>query len=57
MLRIDISEKSPDFPSNFLGFKLDTMEEQGIIYLSSNNSKSLTYVILSDSEITFLQER
>ena len=35
---------------------LDTIEKQSIINLSSNSSKSYTSVVLSDSEITFLEK-
>ena len=41
------------FP-NFLDFRLDTIEKQSIIYLSSYSSKGFAPVILSDSEVTFL---
>ena len=39
------------FPQNFLSFKSDMIEKQGIINLSS-----YAFVVLSDSEVAFLGE-
>ena len=41
------------FPKNFLDFRSDTIEKQGIINLSSRNYAS---VLLSDFKFTFLGE-
>ena len=44
-------------PKNFLNFRLDTIEKQGIINRSSYSSKShVSEVFFYDSEITFLKE-
>ena len=44
------------FPKNFLHFRLNMIEELGIINLSSYSVESYTYLVLSDSEVRFLQE-
>ena len=44
------------FPKNFLDFGLDTIKKQCIINLSSYSSKSYAFVVLGDSEVTFLEE-
>ena len=44
------------FPKNFLDFRSDTVEKQGIIKLSSYSGKIYTSVVLSNSEVTFLGE-
>ena len=44
------------FPQNFFNFRLDMVEKQVIINLSSYNSKSNASVALSNSEIVFLKE-
>ena len=41
---------------NFLDFRSDSIENQGIINFSSHNIKDYTTVILSDSNVTFLKE-
>ena len=45
------------FLKNFLNFRSDMMEKQGIINLSSYSIKSYASVVLSDSRVTFLGER
>ena len=44
------------FLEYFLSFGLYTFEKQGIINLSSNSSKKYEFIVLSDSEVTFLGE-
>ncbi len=44
------------FPKNFLGFRLDTIEQRGFLKLSNYNSNSYAFVVLSDSEVTSLEE-
>ena len=41
---------------NFLNFGMDSTEKQGIINLSRYRSKNYAYVVLTDSEATFLEE-
>ena len=49
-----ISAKTvPIFSKNFLDFRSDMSEKQGIINLSSYSNKSYTSVVLWDSEVTF----
>ena len=43
-------------PKNFLDFKSDTIEKQGIKNLRSYSCKSNISAVLSDSEVTFLRE-
>ena len=45
------------YPENFLDFRLDMNENQGIINFSRYNSKSYASVVLRDSELTFFRER
>ena len=42
------------FSKNFLDFRLNTIEKQGIINLISSSSKPNASIVLSDSEATFL---
>ena len=44
------------FPKNFLNFRFDMVEKQNIINFSSYRSKSYTYVVVGDFEVTFLRE-
>ena len=44
------------FPKNFLVFRSDIIKKQGIINLSSYNSKSNASLVLSDSKVAFLRE-
>ncbi len=45
------------FPENILDFSSDTIENQGVINLCSDCSKIYVLVVLSYSEVTFLEER
>ena len=45
------------FKNNFLDFRFDTIEKQGIINLSSYGTKSKACVVLSDSDVAFLGKR
>ncbi len=56
MIRIDFSENHSDFPENFLEFRSDTIEKQGIINLSNINSRSYASRVISDTEVAFLEE-
>ena len=42
------------FPDNFLYFRSNKIEKQGMIKLSSYSSKSCTLIVLRDSKATFL---
>ena len=44
-------------PENLLDLGCDTIEKQNIVDLSSYSSKSYASVVLSDSKVTFLEER
>ena len=44
------------FPKNFLDFRSDTVEKQSIINFISYRSKSYTFPVLGDSEVTFFRE-
>ena len=52
---MNISENL-SFSKNFLYFRFDTVEKQSIINLCSLSSYSNSFVVLSDSEVTFLGE-
>ena len=41
------------FPKNFLNLKMNMIEKQGIINLSSDSSKSYASAVLSDSQVAF----
>ena len=45
------------FPMNFLDFRLDIIEKQGIIILSRYRSKNYAFVVLRDSKVTLLRVR
>ena len=53
-LQSDFFESRSDFSKNFLDFELDTIEKQGIINLCRYNNECYAFVVLSDSEVTFL---
>ena len=44
------------FSKNFHNFRFDVIEKQSIIHPSHYRSKSYAYVVLGDSEVTFLSE-
>ena len=44
------------FRNNFLYFRLDRSEKQGVINLSSYSSNIYSAVVLSDSKIAFLEQ-
>ncbi len=48
--------KNIPISKNFLNFSFDIVEKQNIINLSNYSHKSYIFVVLSDSQVAFLEE-
>ena len=55
-LRISFSKNWSDFASEFSYSRLNTIEKQSMINLTSNSSKSYASVVLSDFKVAFIGE-